>query len=109
DLKPIAHLYKTQVYQLAKYLRLPAAIIDRPPTSDTYSLPQTQEEFYFCLPYKVMDVLLYGKSNGYSAAEVAHEAGLEPEQVDQVFRDIDAKRRAAHYLHAPAVLVDAVN
>ncbi len=109
DLKPVAHLYKTQVYQLAEYLRLPGTILNRPPTTDTYSLPQTQEEFYFCLPYKVMDVVLYGKSNGYSAAEIAQEVGLEPEQIERVFRDIDAKRRVAHYLHAPAVLVDAIN
>lgn len=109
DLKPIAHLYKTQVYQLAEYLDVPAAIINRPPTTDTYSLPQTQEEFYFCLPYQVMDVVLYGKSNGYSAEEVAQETGLRREQIERVFRDIDAKRRVAQYLHASAVMVDAMN
>jgi len=108
DLKPIAHLYKTQVCQLAEYLGVPQAIINRPPTTDTYSLPQTQEEFYFCLPYQTMDIVLYGKSNGYSAAEVAQEVGLKPEQIERVYRDIDAKRRVAQYLHAPAVLVEAI-
>lgn len=109
DLKPIAHLYKTQVYQLAEYLEVPETIRSRPPTTDTYSLPQTQEEFYFCLPYQTMDLVLYGKCNGYSPAEVAPEIGLQPEQVERVFRDIDAKRRVARYLHAGPALVQEMN
>jgi NAD+ synthase len=108
DLKPIAHLYKTQVYQLAEYLRVPDAILNRPPTTDTYSLPQTQEEFYFCLPYQMMDLVLYGKTNGYIPADIAPELGLSSEQVERVFRDIDAKRRVARYLHSPATLVEQV-
>jgi NAD+ synthase len=109
DLKPIAHLYKTQVYQLAEYLRIPEAILNRPPTTDTYSLPQTQEEFYFCLPYQTMDLVLYGKCNGYTPAEIAPELGLSPEELHRVFRDIDAKRRVAQYLHSPASLVENVS
>jgi len=108
DLKPIAHLYKTQVYQLAEYLRVPDVILNRPPTTDTYSLPQTQEEFYFCLPYQTMDLVLYGKTNGYIPAEIAPELELSSEQVERVFRDIDAKRRVARYLHSPATLVERV-
>ena len=67
DVKPIAHLYKTQVYQLAEYLGVPEAIRGRPPTTDTYSLPQSQEEFYFSLPYDKMDLCLYGKNHGVDA------------------------------------------
>jgi len=109
DLKPIAHLYKTQVYQMAEYLGVPQAITSRPPTTDTYSLPQSQEEFYFCLPYQTMDVVLYGKCNAYSVFEIAQELDLKPEQVERVFRDIESKRRFAHYLHAEPVLVEDVH
>ena len=63
DLKPIAHLYKTQVYQLAEYLGVPEEIRRRPPTTDTYSLEQSQEEFFFSLPYDQMDLCLYGKNH----------------------------------------------
>jgi NAD+ synthase len=109
DFKPIAHLYKTQVYRMAAFLGLPASICSRPPTTDTYSLPQSQEEFYFSLPYDKMDLVLYGKNNGYSAVEIAPAVGLTPAQVDLVFRDIEAKRRVAHYLHAPPVLVEEIH
>jgi NAD+ synthase len=106
DLKPIAHLYKTQVYALAKALGIPEEIRSRPPSTDTYSLPQTQEEFYFSLPYDKMDLCLYGKNHGVAAAEVAAALGLEPVQIERVYKDIDAKRAMARYLHMPPLTVD---
>jgi len=108
DLKPIAHLYKTQVYQLAAYLDVPAEILSRPPTTDTYSLEQSQEEFYFSLPYDKMDMCLFGKNHGLPLSEVAPAVGLSDQQVARVYKDIDAKRQAARYLHAPPVLVEQI-
>jgi NAD+ synthase len=107
DVKPIAHLYKTQVYQLAAQLGIPEVIRRRPPTTDTFSLPQTQEEFYFALPYDRMDLCLYALNNGVPAAEVAPLVELTPEQVERVFKDIEAKRRATKYLHTPPLLCAA--
>ncbi len=108
DFKPIAHLYKTQVYQLAEYLGVPEEIRQRPPTTDTFSMPQTQEEFYFALPYERMDLCLYAFNHGVSAAEVAPVVGITELQVERVFRDIEAKRRATKYLHLRPMLVDVV-
>ena len=70
DFKPIAHLYKSQVYQLAEALDIPPDICSRPPTTDTWSLPQTQDEFYFALPYDRMDLCLYGLEHAVPAAAV---------------------------------------
>jgi NAD+ synthase len=106
DVKPIAHLYKTQVYQLADLLGIPEEIRQRAPTTDTYSLPQTQEEFFFSLPYGQMDACLLARDHGIPPALVAEALGLTAEQVARVYRDIDAKRAAACYLHAPPLLVD---
>jgi NAD+ synthase len=108
DVKPLAHLYKSQVYQLAAYLGVPAEICARPPTTDTYSLAQTQEEFYFALPYDRMDLCLYGLNNGIDAASVGTAAGLTSDQVERVWRDIKAKRKATRPLHMAPVLVDPV-
>ena len=108
DIKPIAHLYKTQVYALAEYLGVPEEIRRRPPTTDTFSLPQTQEEFYFALPYDKMDLCLYGRNHGIAADSVAPALGLTPEQVERVYRDIDQKRRTTRYLHARPQLVEKV-
>jgi len=107
DVKPIAHLYKTQVYQLAEALGVPGEITSRPPTTDTYSMPQSQTEFYFSLPYDQMDLCLYAVDRGVPAGGVAEALGLSPEQVERVYRDIASKRRVAAYLHAaPRTLED---
>lgn len=108
DFKPIAHLYKTQVYALAEHLGVPPEICRRPPTTDTYSYAQGQDEFYFALPYPKMDLCLYGKDHGVEPAEVGPAVGLSAEQVARVYKDIDAKRRFARYLHARPALVDKV-
>jgi NAD+ synthase len=109
DVKPIAHLYKTQVYALAEYLGVPPEIRSRPPTTDTFSMPQTQEEFYFSLPYDRMDLCLYAHNHGVPSVEVAGVLGLQIEQVDRVFKDIVQKRRTTSYLHSRPLLVQPVS
>ncbi len=109
DIKPIAHLYKTQVYELAKYLGVPDIIVSRPPTTDTYALPQGQDEFYFSLPYNIMDICLYGKNNGLDKKDIARDAGISLEQVEHTFVDIDTKRKATRYLHTSPILVEPVS
>jgi NAD+ synthase len=108
DVKPIAHLYKSQVYQLAEHLGVPEEIRRRPPTTDTWSLAQTQDEFYFSLPYDRMDLCLYGLNHAIPAAAVGRAAGLSEDQVERVWRDIAAKRKATRYLHEPPLLVEPV-
>jgi NAD+ synthase len=105
DVKPIAHLYKSQVYALAAYLGVPEEIRRRPPTTDTYSLEQTQEEFYFALPYSEMDFCLYAHDHGVPAGDVADRLGFTSAQIERVYRDIEAKRRTARYLHASPLMV----
>ncbi|MBN1491120.1 MAG: NAD(+) synthase [Phycisphaerae bacterium] len=109
DVKPIAHLYKTQVYALARYLGVAEEICCRPPSTETYSLPQTQEEFYFAVPYAQMDLLLYALSHGVSARDAAAATRLSEDQAERVFRDILAKRRIAAQLRQPAILMDEVD
>jgi NAD+ synthase len=108
DLKPIAHLYKSQVYQLAAYLGVPAEIQQRPSTTDTYSLEQTQEEFFFSLPLRTLDLCLYGKNNAIPPGDLAPIAGISSEQVERAYRMIESKRRATQYLHSPAFVVELI-
>lgn len=108
DVKPIAHLYKTQVYRLAEYLGVPAEVTARAPTTDTYSLPQSQDEFYFSLPTREMDVALSGFDAGRPAEETAARLGLSTEQVQRIYRDIAQKRATTRYLHQPPMLVEEI-
>jgi NAD+ synthase len=104
DVKPIAHLYKSQVYQLAEFLGVPEEIRRRKPTTDTYPLEQSQEEFYFGLSLEQTDLCIYAHDHGIPAAEAAPVVGLTGEQVTRAFGVIDSKREAARYLHATALL-----
>jgi NAD+ synthase len=106
DFKPIAHLYKTQVYALATHLGVPEEIRRRPPTTDTFSLAQSQEEFYFALPHGEMDLCLWAYQHLVSPAEAGAVLGLTAAQVERVYRDIEAKRRVSRYLHAAPLLLD---
>ncbi|GMW07636.1 MAG: NAD(+) synthase [Gammaproteobacteria bacterium] len=108
DVKPIAHLYKTQVYALARHMGLPAEICAAIPTTDTYSLAQGQDEFYFALPYQQMDLAIWAHNHGRSPAELAGMLQISEQQAVHIYRDIDAKRRATRYGHLDAVLVESV-
>lgn len=108
DVKPIAHLYKSQVYELGRYLGLPEEILAAVPTTDTYGLEQGQDEFYFSLPYRKMDIVLFGMNNGKGNDEIAREAGLTGEQLQWILRDIVAKRRTTLPLHRKPILIEAV-
>lgn len=108
DVKPIAHLYKSQVYMMAEHLGVPAEVRKRPPTTDTYSLAQGQDEFYFALPYAQMDLCLWGKNHGVDAAEVAEVVELTEDQVAWVYDDIDKKRATTRYMHLSPQLVGDV-
>jgi NAD+ synthase len=109
DIKPIAHLYKTQVYALARHMGLPEDICSATPTTDTYSLAQGQDEFYFALPFQQMDLALWAYNHGRSAAELAQAIGITEAQAANVYRDIEAKRRATRYMHLKPVLVEKVS
>ena len=108
DMKPIAHLYKSQVYQLADYLGVPGAVTARPPTTDTFSLPQSQEEFYYSLPTRKLDVVVHGFNGGRSIEAIAAEIGLSAEQVERAIRDVQQKRKTTRYLHLSPRIVERI-
>jgi NAD+ synthase len=108
DVKPIAGLYKSQTFALARHLGVIPEILERPPTTDTFSLAQSQEEFFFCVGHRELDLMLWAKNHGVPPAEVAAAMGYAVEQVLRVFDDIDQKRRTTAYLHASPILLEPV-
>lgn len=103
DVMPIAHLYKTQVYQMARYLGVPQEIINRTPTTDTYSAEQTQEEFFYQMPFAEMDLLWHAYENNYDPAEVALVMNMTADQVKSVFVNFDRKKKTTEYLRMQPV------
>ena len=98
DIEPIEHLYKTQVYQISKYLGVIKEIIDRVPSPDTFSFTVSDEEFYFRMPYDILDPLLYAWENEIKISEVYEALDLEEQQVKRAFRDFTGKYNATKHL-----------
>ena len=98
DIMPIGHLFKSQVYQLAEYLGIPEEILERTPTSDTYSAEQTQEEFFFKVPFKILDPIWLGMEMNVPAELIAETLGLDTAYVNAVIHDIKSKIRTTEYL-----------
>jgi len=105
DIMPIGSLYKTQVYQLAEYLGVPKGIIQRTPTTDTYPAEQTQEEFFFQLPFELMDLIWYGWENDYSPEEVGDALGFTKTEIENVYKNFERKRKTTEYLRRPPVFL----
>ncbi len=105
DVKPIAHLYKSQVYAMARFMKLPEEICNAVPTTDTYSLAQGQDEFYFGLPYAQMDLALWAREHQVGAAELGEALGIPEQAAQAVYADIEAKRRATRYLGGAPILM----
>jgi NAD+ synthase len=108
DVKPIAHLYKSQVYAMARHLGLPERVCAAVPTTDTYSLAQGQDEFYFALPYRQMDLALWALNHGVAAATLAQALDIDEARAQAIYDDIRNKRRTTRYLHLPPVLAGDV-
>ncbi|WP_282032641.1 NAD(+) synthase [Winogradskyella eximia] len=98
DVMPIGHLYKTQVYQIAKHLGVPQEIIDRTPTTDTYTAEQTQEDFFYQMPFKQMDLMWYGWENNYSSEEVSKVMNKTKEEIESIYKNFERKKKTTEYL-----------
>lgn len=103
DIMPIANLYKTQVYQLAEFLGIPSEIIERTPTTDTYTAEQTQEEFFYQLPFEIMDVTWHAWENNYPAAELAEQLNKNEEEIKSIYQSFERKRKTTEYLRMPPI------
>ncbi|PWK19021.1 NAD+ synthase [Xanthomarina spongicola] len=98
DVMPIGHFYKTQVYQIAKHLGVPQEIIDRTPTTDTYTAEQSQEDFFYQMPFASMDLIWYGWENNYPADEVGKVMGKTTKEIENIYKSFERKRKTTEYL-----------
>ncbi|MDD2244615.1 MAG: NAD(+) synthase [Dysgonamonadaceae bacterium] len=106
DIMPIGKLYKTQIYQLAEYLDIPQEIINRTPTTDTYSAKQTQVEFFFQMPYELLDLVDYGWENDYEPTEVALILGKKEREIRNMYKNLERKAKTTDYLRMHPVFFE---
>jgi NAD+ synthase len=100
DIEPLAHLYKNQVYQIARRLGVIEEIIARMPSPDTFSLPVSDQEFFFRIPFERLDHLLYAWEHQVPVETTAAVLGLAEDAVKRAFQDFTTKHRATAHLRA---------
>ena len=105
DMEPLTYLYKNQIYQLSAYLKVIPEIIERQPSPDTFSLPVSDQEFFFRIAFDKLDFLLYAWEHKIDAAEAAKTLDLSEEAVNRAYNDFTSKFRAtAHLRETPHIL-----
>ena len=105
DIEPFTHLYKNQIYQLSDYLKVIPEIIDRQPSPDTFSLPVSDQEFFFRIAFDKLYHLLYAWEHEVPANETAKVLDLSEDAVGRAYKDFASKYRAtAHLRELPHTL-----
>ena len=105
DIEPFTHLYKNQIYQLSEYLEVIPEIIDRQPSPDTFSLPVSDQEFFFRIPFDKLDHLLYAWEHEVPKKDVANVLDISEDAVERAYKDFTSKNRAtAHLREGPNTL-----
>jgi NAD+ synthase len=106
DIEPLQYLYKNQVFQLARHLGVPKEIIDRTPSPDTYSYVVSDQEFYFCLQYDLVDLLIYAMEHNVPKEKTAAALGLDMEGLERAWHDLAHKRAATEPLRNMPPTID---
>ena len=98
DIEPLSYLYKDQIYQLSEYLKMIPEIMNRQPSPDTFSLPVSDQEFFFRIPFDKLDYLLYAWEHRISTDETAKVLHLSLDAVERAFKDFTGKNKATAHL-----------
>ena len=95
DIEPLANLYKTQIYQLGTYLDIPNEIIERKASPDTWSFDVSDEEFFYSLPYEIVDLMLFAKEKSVTLSDICSTLDLKEEKVKRILNSIERKLQAS--------------
>lgn len=98
DIEPLTYLYKNQIYQIADHLGVIPEIIHRTPSPDTFSLPVSDQEFFFRIPFETLDHLLYAWEHEVPTSEAARVLDISEEGVKRAYRDFASKHRATAHV-----------
>jgi NAD+ synthase len=86
DIEPLLHLYKTQIYQIANFLKLPEKIINQDASPDVWSFKTNDEEFFYAVPYNVVDLILYARENNLPINEISKILNLSTEKIEKLIQ-----------------------
>ena len=106
DIEPLVHLYKTQIYQIANFLKLPEEIINQDASPDVWSFKTSDEEFFYAVPYNIVDLILYGRENNISISEIAKFSKIGSEKVEKLIQFQNQKQNKSQTMREKPHSID---
>jgi NAD+ synthase len=98
DIEPLVNLYKLQIYQLGKFLKIPEEILTKDASPDVWSFPTTDEEFFYSVPYDVVDLMLYAQENNLSIKDIQKLSNLSAEEIENLLRIQNQKQAKSKHM-----------
>ena len=106
DIEPLVHLYKTQIYQIANFLKLPEEIINQDASPDVWSFKTSDEEFFYAVPYNIVDLILYGREKNLSINEIAKFSNLGSEKIEKLIQFQNQKQNKSQTMREKPHSID---
>ncbi len=100
DIEPIGDLYKTDVYQLAKYLEIPQEISDKPPRAGLWNNQTDEDEIG--MTYELLDKILYRNlEKDIDAKSIADELDIEVDEVNNIINRVNRNKHKSKVPESP--------
>ena len=98
DVEPLTSLYKSQIYQIGEFLRVPQEILKKDASPDIWSFNTSDEEFFYSVPYHVVDLILYARENNMPKSEIQKISGLSLGQIESLIQFQNQKQIKSQHM-----------
>ena len=98
DLEPLTNLYKSQIYQIGEFLKVPNEILEKDASADIWSFNTSDEEFFYSVPYHIVDLILYARENNMTKSEIEKISNLSLEQIEKLLQFQNQKQVKSQHM-----------
>jgi len=98
DIEPLVNFYKSQVYQIGDFLNIDNDIMINAASPDVWSYSTTDEEFFYTVPYNIVDLILYSRLNNLSVSEIQQLSNLSEEKIQSLIKFQNIKEEKSKHM-----------
>ena len=102
DIEPLVNIYKSQIYQIGEFFKMPEEIMEKDASPDVWSFSTNDEEFFYSVPYEIVDVILYARENNLSINEIQEYSKISIGKIESLLRFQNQKQvKSKHMREIP--------
>lgn len=98
DIEPLVNLYKSQIYQLGEFFDIPGEILTADASPDVWSFTTSDEEFFYSVPYNIVDLILYARENNLPVNEIQKISQIPKQQIENLIRFQNQKQKKSQHM-----------